>query len=150
VTYTIAMIYELLEQKLPTHENLNEIVKLSFLFGLSTLDINKPATVFEGPLDSFLMENGMSVCGIENTFPLDIPHRYLLDRDSEGQRKSLEILNAGGTVFLWRRFLTNEKINIKKHKIDLNDVFIYLRDAKRVMPDLNKYFSNSKYDMLDV
>jgi hypothetical protein len=150
VTYTISMIYnKILEIESEDTEDFRDVERLSFLFGLGELNTENAITVFEGPLDSFLLDNGMSVCGIENAFPLDIPHRYLFDKDEAGTRKSLELLNKGETVFLWAKFMRDNKIKLKG-KLDLNDIVIYFKERNESVPNLNDYFSNSKYDLMDV
>ena len=151
ITYTLKMIYEqILKKEYNNNQDFAEANRFSFLFGLDTVDLDKMITIFEGPLDSFLFPNAMSICGIENKFILDVPHRYMLDNDSTGIKKSLEILNKGGTVFLWTLFLNWLNMRQRPKKLDFNDIVIYLKKHKKKQPDYNSFFSNSKYDLLNV
>jgi len=147
VTHTLEMIYEHLgKQYDKSNKALKEVNRLSFLFGLSTVNFNKQITVFEGPLDSFLFENGMSVCGIDNDFPLDIPIRWMYDYDNAGIKKSIEKLNNGGSVFLWRKYLKDLKFKLNVNKLDFTDLMKYIKQKEINKIPFDSYFTSDKYD----
>jgi hypothetical protein len=80
VTHTLTMIYTKLELPIPDDELFKESDKLSFTYGLFNVDFSQMITITEGPLDSFLIKNCMSTCGIDNEFPFDIKNkRWLYD-----------------------------------------------------------------------
>ena len=112
------------------------------------LDVNRPITVFEGPLDAFLFDNAVAVCSVKNDFPIDIPVRWFYDCDKSGKEASLNKIKDGIPVFLWKRFLqeSNTGINTVK-KIDLTDIIVYSIRKKLKLPSFENYFSKSKYDV---
>lgn len=149
ITYTLEMIYEILGKKYDAKdENFKEANRLSFLFGLETTDFTKPITVFEGPLDSFLYPNGMSTCGIDNDFPLDIQVKWFYDFDIPGIKKSLERLEHGETVFMWKKYMDDNKIFKDFHKFDYTDYKKYLKDNKKEEINTNEYFTNDKFNAI--
>lgn len=142
------MIYEEFDFKYDEEDSeFIDANKLSYLFGLNYVDLKKPITVFEGPLDAFLFDNGMSTCGLKNKFPLDIPVRWMDDFDKDGITKTLERLKNKETVFLWEKFLKDMKINTFGKKFDLTDLMKYIKQKQIKVLNFEKYFSNSKYDI---
>jgi hypothetical protein len=149
ITYTLEMIYEIMGIKFDAHEeHFKEANRLSFLFGLETTDFTKPITVFEGPLDSFLYPNGMSTCGIDNDFPLDIPVKWLYDFDMAGIRKSLERLERGEIVFMWKKYMDDNKIFKNFNKFDYTDYKKYIKDNKKPELNADEYFTNDKFNAI--
>lgn len=147
VTHTLEMIYKEFEITVPNNDDFKEINRLSFLFGISTADFSQEITVLEGPLDSFLIKNGMSTCGIDNDFPFEISNvKYMYDMDKDGIEKSLEMLQRGEKVFLWKKYLKDIGINIYKKKLDYTDLITLVKEEKKNLLPLSGYFSSSKYD----
>ena len=126
-----------------------EVEVLSQIYRIAEVDFNLPITVFEGPLDSFLMKNAVANAGIHKGFPIDIPLRYFLDDDMEGRKKSIELLEEGNSVFLWSQFRREYGLPWRK-KWDLNDVLIWARDNNVKIPGFDQYFSNDLLDALDL
>ncbi|MCK9574556.1 MAG: hypothetical protein WC979_01480 [Candidatus Pacearchaeota archaeon] len=147
VTHTLEMIYKKMEIAIPTDKLFEESSKLSFIFGISTTDFSEMITITEGPLDSFLIRNAMSACGLENEFPFDISNkRYMYDYDSAGTSKALEKIKEGESVFLWKKYIADIGINIYKNKLDYTDVVTIAKSTKINLLPINGFFSDSKYD----
>lgn len=154
LTYNLDHVYSEMFLTAPKEdEDFIEANRLSTFFGLFTVDFNRPISVFEGPLDSFLRKNAVATCSIHKEFPIDIPVQWLFDSDSEGRKKSVIKIQAGEEVFLWSKFITefNIKLNRSK-KIDYNDLFSYLLKNNLQTSLLYKpeFFSSSKYDIYEI
>jgi hypothetical protein len=151
VTHTIEMLYKHIEQSYEKTPEFLEVNRLSFLFGMCTTDFTRPIIVTEGPLDSFLIPNGMSVCGIDNDFPFEIGNiRWMYDCDTPGMKKAMEKLLRGEYVFLWKKYLRDCGFEIYANKIDYNDVVKFAKINNKNLLSLNDYFSNSKYDAMNL
>jgi len=146
MTFKLSKIYEIMGFAIP--DDLTEIDKISTSFGILTLDLAKPITVFEGPLDSFLFKNGSATCGDKKDFPLEAENvRYFYDYDDAGRSSSIKKLEEGKKVFLWKKFLQDAKIPENSFKkIDLSDVIVYAKRKGITLPKFNEYFSDLKYD----
>jgi len=149
LTFKLSRIYqEILGLEKPEDPEFDYADKISTTFGILTLDVNKPITVFEGPFDSFLFTNAVAVCSVKNDFPFEINVRWMYDYDTAGKTAAMERLKRGEEVFLWKKFLTDfqNEINISK-KIDLTDLMVFAIRKKISIPNFENYFSSSKYDM---
>lgn len=147
VTHTLEMIYRKLELALPTDEQFKELTRLSFLFGLSTTDFSQMITITEGPLDAFLIRNGMSVCGTGNDFPFEISNiRWMYDFDKDGTAKALEKISQGESVFLWKKYIAAVGLNIYKEKLDYTDAITIAKKSNKNLLSLDGFFSTCKYD----
>jgi len=147
ITHTLDMIYKKIEIALPTDDHFHELTKLSFLFGIASTDFSQMITITEGPLDSFLIRNGMSVCGIDNDFPFEISNiRWMYDHDEPGTKKALERIHRGESVFLWKKFISDMGLDIYKKKVDYTDVIMIAAKSGLHLLPINEYFSSSKYD----
>jgi len=146
MTYNISKIYREMgiEKEIP--EN---IEVLSQLYRITEVDFNRPITLFEGPLDAFLLPNSVANAGAAKSFPIDIPLRYWYDEDKKGKEKALEMLGKGHEVFLWGKFRQEFGIPWRK-KWDLNDIFIWFRENNRRVPIFDTYFSKDPLDMIDL
>lgn len=145
MTFKLSKIYEQLGFEVP--QDMTEIDKISTSFGILELSLNKPITVFEGPLDSFMYRNSSATCGDKNDFPLEAENvRFFYDYDEAGRKSSLKKMEEGKQVFLWKKFLQDAKIPQSTHKMDLSDVLVYAKRKGIVLPKFNEYFSDSKYD----
>jgi len=145
MTWKLTRIYEDLGV-LPSEEAI-EIDKISTTFGIMALDFQKPITVFEGPLDSFLFKNAVATCSSKIDFPLEMGSiRYMYDYDIAGREAALEKLSAGYPVFLWKKYLQDAGIPHNNKKIDLTDLLIYAQRKAIRLPRLGEYFSADRYD----
>lgn len=145
-TYTLQKIYSEMEveKEIPP-----EIEVLSQLYRVAELDFNLPITLFEGPLDSFLLRNSVANAGLQKGFPIEIPLRYWYDDDPQGRKKSLEKIEEHQPVFLWSRFRSQMGMPWRK-KWDLNDVAIWFRENNRKTPIFDPYFSDDPLDSIDI
>lgn len=152
VTHTLKMIYETLKIDIKDIEEFDEVNKLSFLFGLNTINLSKPVIKTEGPLDSFLLQNALSYCGADNDLPLDIPEiRYLFDFDKTGTTHAIEKLKSGEYVFLWKQYLKDIGYEIiPNKKIDMTDIITWAYKNSVELPNVLKYFGNTTYDIYNI
>lgn len=123
----------------------------SLLFGIERMDIEKPVIVFEGPIDSLFVDNGVATMGVS------IPHNirellnaidqvfYVFDNDDAGREMSVKYLKDSKYVFNWFMFIRDHQL--EKYKIkDMNDLYMVMnRDKPFSFDELKPYFTNSKY-----
>ena len=123
---------------------------LSYCFGIFHVNLNKVITIFEGPLDSFLFPNAVATISANNDIPFEIESiRYFYDNDDRGRQGSLEKINAGKSVFLWRKYITDNEPFLSYSKIkDLNDLLLFARARRIKLKPFAPYFSNNKYDAI--
>lgn len=148
VTHDLEMIYKKLGINIPDDEKFQEANKLSCCFGLSTTDFRKDVIVTEGPLDSFLLKNGMCMCGLKRQFPFDLSNiKYMYDFDKAGLKKSLEVAKEGKRVFMWKKYC--EAANIEKvgDKLDWTDVVVEQKSKSMEVISPENFFTTSKYDL---
>lgn len=149
LTFDLENIYKLLGKNVPETEDFKYLNKLSNFFGILKIDINKKITAFEGPLDSFLYENSIATCSVNQDFPFDIDFRWFYDKDAAGKNKSIEKINKGQSVFLWKKFLIDADLGINPNqKLDLNKLLVFVKDNGFKIPYLSNYFSENKYDLI--
>lgn len=168
LTYDIEKIYQ--EMKKDMGVSIDELIslkKISTLFGVLLVDLQRQVTMFEGPIDAMFMQNsiGLATAGRSTDEFDEIPTiRYMFDNDVTGKKKMMEKLRKGKEIFMWTKFLDDTKLDLRYDKWlesidknnrdkypkelgDLNDlvrVAYYLKD--NCIKDLSKYFSNSKLD----
>lgn len=98
------------------------------IYGINTIDpsINN-LFIFEGPIDSMFVRNGIAICGLHLT---DVQqqilskyflyeHIWVLDNqfiDEAGKNKTIQLIDAGAKVFIWPK-------ELRKFK-DINDVCV--------------------------
>ena len=146
MTFKLSKIYEQLGYEIT--DELIEIDKISSSFGILNLELSKPITVFEGPLDSFLFKNSVATCGDKNDFPMDTENvRFFYDYDEAGRKCSIQKMQEGKKVFLWKKFLHDAKIPESTKKLDLSDILVYAKRKGITLPKFNEYFSDSRYDL---
>ena len=146
-TYKLSKIYSDLlkeEKEIPV-----EVDSLSMIFNILSVDYNKPITVVEGPMDSFLLKNCIATCGAGKHINFAFRFRYLFDDDLTGRKHALEKLSEGYEVFMWDRLKADLNLP-KRDKWDINDLVIYCNDKKIQIPNLEKYYSNDDLDSLDI
>lgn len=146
-TYTLSNIYKMLLNE--DKEISESIDNLSQIFNILLVDITKDVIALEGPLDSFLIKNSIALTGANKHTPLDIPFSFLFDDDETGKKNAFTKLNDGYKVFLWENFKEDMNLPYRK-KWDINDVVNYCKEHNITFPSLFKYFSNDKFDLIDI
>lgn len=151
-TWNIQRIYDRLKKPLTvSEEDIDNLNKISMLFGILMADLSRTFTVFEGPIDSMFMTNSIGLTGVKKQI-LDfneIPTvRYFFDNDIEGKSKMIEKLKSNQTVFMWDKFLKEYSIPSKKIK-DLNDLVKYeYQHRTGCLNYVDKYFTNNHLDII--
>lgn len=145
-THSLVKVYEYLKREtdiIPTQLN-----TLSSIFGIFSINMDDKITIFEGPLDAKLFYNSVGLSSVGKSLPFTIENvQYLLDFDKAGMEKSLKLIKEGNSVFLWKKFIEEEKID-KKKKLDWTDICMYYKKENRKFPELGNYFSKDKYDII--
>lgn len=145
LTFKLSRIYEELG-KIVSEEVL-ALDDISTTFGILEIDITKPVTVFEGPLDAFLYKNSLATCSSNIDSPIQLSTlRYMYDYDSAGKEAALEKLSQGKSVFLWRKLFKEIEMDEPGKKVDLTDLVVLAKRKGVRLPKLSNYFSNDKYD----
>ena len=70
MTFKLSKIYE--ELKREVVDEVLAIDDISTTFGILEINMSQPITVFEGPLDSFLMRNSVATCSSGIDFPIEL------------------------------------------------------------------------------
>jgi hypothetical protein len=168
LTYDIEKIYQEMKKDIGVSiEELISLKKVSTLFGILRVDLQRQVTMFEGPIDAMFMQNsiGLATAGRSTEEFDEIPTiRYMFDNDTTGKKKMMEKLKRGKEIFMWGKFFNETKLDTRWEKYldsidkenrdkypkelgDLNDlvrIAYYLKDD--CIKDLSKYFSDSKLD----
>jgi hypothetical protein len=168
LTYDIVKIYTETGQHLEaSEEELMSLKKISTLFNVLMVDLQREVTMFEGPIDALFITNsiGLATAGRDTQEFDEIPTiRYMFDNDSTGKKKMMEKLKRGKQIFTWDKFLKDTKLDVKWNKFlqtidksekdkypsslnDLNDLVIasfYLKDKS--IKELQQYFTNNRLD----
>jgi len=168
LTYDIEKIYQEMNKELKvSEEELISLKKISTLFGILRVDLQRTVTMFEGPIDAMFIQNsiGLATAGRSTEEFDEIPTiRYMFDNDETGKKKMMEKLRRGKEIFMWGKFFDDTKLDLiydkwldgidkserdkyPKEISDLNDlvqVAFYMKH--NCIKDLDMYFSNSKLD----
>jgi hypothetical protein len=153
VSYTIEKMYkEILNKdlKLPGIEKVNT---LSIYYNIMTVDLSRNFTIFEGPTDALLYpRNSIALSGINKNSDMfdDInTARYFFDNDSIGRKTMEQKLKRKKTVFMWKKFLKENKITTPIK--DFNDLIRHCYfDKNPAYKSLDKYFTTSPYDIINI
>ena len=151
LTYDLPKLYEELGRELILDQvELEKVTKLSTLFGIMQVNFQRPVTMFEGPIDAKFMQNsiGLATAG-RNTSEFDdmFTVRYLFDNDTTGKKKMTEKLKKGRPVFMWSKFLKENKLDTYNIK-DLNDLVIKCFELKNpALKKIEEYFTTSQLDL---
>ena len=126
--------------------------RLSLIFNVMHVDYGRDFTIFEGPIDSFFIDNSISLTGVKKE-PFDFDElptaRYFLDNDNAGKRKMCEKIEKGKSVFLWSKFIEDYKLTNRKKIKDLNDlVILAYKEKLPILKNIKSYFSSDPLDML--
>jgi len=149
-----------------TNDELIEIDALNNMFNILNIDHNQPITFTEGQFDSMFINNCMASTGVGkledalNMIQGEGSRRILMDNDTAGRKESMKMLNQGKPEFMWskligdlKRDFPNNVIEIKKIT-DINALYQFMKsinssyNVKEFNQMLDKYFSNSMFDML--
>ena len=146
LTYNLRKIYDSMAiiDEIP-----EEVDVLSQLFRITEVNFNRPITLFEGPMDAFLLPNSVANAGLNKGFPIEMPLRYWYDDDNPGRKKAFEKIDEGNKVFLWSKFKTTHNLPYRK-KWDLNDVLIWFKENNRKVPIFDPFFSDDPLDSIDI
>jgi hypothetical protein len=160
VSFNVEKINHLiLDKKIELSEE--EIIKmntLSLYFGIFYTDFSKPVTIFEGPIDSFLVSNSIAITGSDKPTDMfdDISTiRYLFDNDNAGRRIMEWKLKKRKKVFMWNKLMRDYKIqprlaNMKQVK-DLSELIEYCWKTKNdAIKNLDKYYTDNPLDIRSV
>ena len=150
LTYEMSAMYTELGLSLDP-ELAKRLDPLSTIFGCMSIDISKTITVFEGPLDSFLMPNSIALCSLQKRPPFMTKlTRFMFDYDKSGIDKSVQLLKESYSVFMWSKFfLDNFGLEnfIDKEKVDFSDIVMFERKHNKKF-DYNSYFTNNALNAL--
>jgi hypothetical protein len=145
-----------LNVKLPENPDfLEKITTFSTIFNIFNVNIDKTITIFEGPLDSFFINNSVATAGASKlkTFFDGLDNiRYWFDNDSTGKISCIDKIKTNNPSFLWKKFFLENKYTNKKIK-DLNELIVYVYnnlDKKESIMNINEFFSKNKYDIYNV
>lgn len=148
-TYKLKKILEIMKKPIDENDDWEYIDTMSTLFNICFVDFNRPITVLEGPMDSFLLKNSIANTGANKMLPLDIEVRYWYDYDETGIKKSIEYIQKNKQVFLWSKLIQEYELPNRK-KWDLNDFIIYAKVHQIKIPNFSKYYSSDPLDILDI
>ena len=154
LTYDMGKLYSEMGIEFPYEgEELISINKISTLFNIMRIDMTRPVTIFEGPLDAMFMHNSLALAtaGRSTTELDEIPTtRYMFDNDETGKTKMIEKLKRNKSVFMWSKFLKESGLNIYTEDIkDLNDLVMKCYELKSpALKNIGNYFTDSKLDAL--
>lgn len=126
-----------------------KIDPVSSVFNIGRISFDRMITIFEGPMDSWLWENSVALCSVENKFPFEIDNiQYWYDWDRAGRIKNSELLSDGARVFNWKKFLEDHSLPINR-KWDLNEIVNFLRAKKIKIKRFDNYFTEELLDLSD-
>lgn len=132
----------------PKYKNPTDYPKHNGIYNIFGVDKKKDIVLCEGPIDSMFLPNAIAVTGASVPRELDLLLKdkkvlYLWDNDEAGWKKSKKCLQEGKNVFLWKKFLSDTKLNNVK---DVNDVCLSMNVDKLEYNDLIPYFSNDLFN----
>lgn len=121
--------------------------RLSGIFNIMNINMGRPLTIMEGPIDSLAVDNSIALQGaskqLDGFFDNVENVRYLFDNDKTGKEMSLKKLKSHKTVFLWTQYM--DMIHTKEKVKDVND----LQKMNLFNQDiLEKCFSDDEFDAM--
>lgn len=151
LTYDLPKLYEELGLELDLkQEDLERVTKVSTLFGIMKVNFQRNVTMFEGPIDAKFIQNSIALATAgRNTEEFDQIQtiRYLFDNDETGRKKMIEKLKRGRPVFMWTKFLKDNKLDTYDIK-DLNDLVIKCYELKSpALKKIEQYFTTNQLDL---
>ncbi len=124
------------------------IEKISGIFNIMNINMNKTITIVEGPIDSLAIDNCVALQGakkMNDYFDSAENVRYLFDKDKAGKEETIKKLKKHKKVFLWELYIKKAKINSKVK--DVNDL---QRSGKLDYNILEECFSDDELDIVMV
>jgi hypothetical protein len=152
VSYTIEKMYSELKREFNVTEGVEKMNTLSLYYNIMKVDLSRTFTIFEGPTDALLFpHNSIALSGInKNSDMFDdmITARYFFDNDAIGRKTMEQKLKRKKSVFMWKKFLKENRIEGCK---DFNDLirFCYFH-KNNAYKNLDKYFTTSPYDLINI
>lgn len=99
------------------------IEKISGIFNIMNINMNKTITVVEGPIDSLALDNCVALQGakkMNDYFDCIDNVRYVFDKDNAGKQEAIKKLKKHKSVFLWELYI--KALKIKEKVKDINDL----------------------------
>lgn len=99
------------------------IEKISGIFNIMNINMNKTITIVEGPIDSLSIDNCVALQGakkMNDYFDESENVRYVFDKDKAGKAEAIKKLKKHKKVFLWELYV--KRCGIKEKVKDLNDL----------------------------
>jgi hypothetical protein len=155
--YDFQKIYNYINNNNPiTNEESLPYNKLSHFYNILNVNFYDKLTIFEGYLDSVFFPNSIGSTGVESETTFleneNIEIRYFYDNDFIGLKKSIEKINKGMDVFLWKKLFKDlskgvlKKEYFMKNNIkDLNELIKYTKKDYKTL-NLEDYFSKDIFD----
>jgi len=134
--------------------------KLSHFYNILNVDFYDKITIFEGYLDSIFFPNSIGTTGVETdyTFLLETDElniRFFYDNDKVGLKKSIEKIEQGYSVFLWKKLFkklskgdSKKEFFLKNNVKDLNDLAKLTKKNIYLDFKLENYFSIDEFDKI--
>lgn len=146
-TYNLQKIHEIiLKDDIQVPDDINT---LSMLFNILLIDCTQTVTIVEGPMDSFLLNNSVALCGAAKNMEFPFVVRFLFDDDKAGRQHAIEKIREGFPVFLWENLKRDLSLDRRK-KWDINDLVIWCGDNKTQIPNLDEYFSDDELNLIEI
>lgn len=121
--------------------------RLSGIFNIMNINMGRPLTIMEGPIDSLAVDNSIALQGaskqLDGFFDNVENVRYLFDNDKTGKEMSLKKLKSHKTVFLWTQYI--DMIHTKEKVKDVNDLQKMNLFNQEI---LEKCFSDDEFDAM--
>lgn len=121
--------------------------RLSGIFNIMNINMGRPLTIMEGPIDSLAVDNSIALQGaskqLDGFFDNVENVRYLFDNDKTGKEMSLKKLKSHKTVFLWTQYI--DMIHTKEKIKDVNDLQKMNLFNQEI---LEKCFSDDEFDAM--
>lgn len=131
------------------------------LFNFLNVDEKKPIIVCEGIIDSFFLDNSISLGGISNKSINNIntlkekfgkENIYMIqDFDKAGKSYASVLIDKGIKVFQWKKFFKHHGISNYQSvdKIDINDLFTKYNFKEKIkFNDIEQFFGNKESSKL--
>lgn len=143
---------ELGEKYIDEEDGMENIIanldRLSGFFNVMNINMSRPLTIVEGPIDSLGIDNCIALQGATKTYDFfdKVENvRFLFDNDKVGKEMAIKKLKDHKTVFLWENYLNMIKPNIKIK--DVND----LQKAGLLYKEkMEECFSNDELDVISI
>ncbi len=158
--YDFQSIYNYINTELIEDTEAIAYNKLSHFYNILNVDFNNVITIFEGYLDSIFFPNSIGTTGVDTDYDFllennDIQARFFYDNDEVGLKKSIEKINKGYSVFLWKKLFENiskdskKSYYLKNNIKDLNDLVKLIKnDNVYTTLKLENYFSIDEFDKI--